>query len=264
MPFVFNIPHSGRLYPHTFLQSTQPPLMALRRLEDAFVDKIFAFIPQKGAALMWARFPRAYVDLNRAPTELDPEMFEGVAPVPVAPPTEQVISGHGLMARRTAEGQPLYAHRLAWSEAQHRLQHFYHPYHAALKTLLEELHSHFGIAILIDCHSMPAFGDTPNIVLGDRFGHAAVGGLTQRVEGILGDLGYTVVRNTPYAGGFITTHYGRPHQGIHALQIEIARPLYMNQDTLVLHKGWEQLARHMEQLVEALRLWRWEKSMAAQ
>ena len=253
MPFVFNVPHSGRFYSRHFLQQLQVPQKALRHMEDAFVDKLFACVPQMGAALMWARFPRVYIDLNRAPEELDPDML--TTPPPFLPhTTEQVVNGHGLITRRTCEGHLLYPKRLHWNEVQFRLDHFYRPYHRALQKLLEDVRNRFKKAILIDCHSMPSmpWGSNmgPDMVLGNRFGQTASEALTACVETTLKSFGYTVVRNKPYAGGFITAHYAK--KGYETLQIEISRPLYMNQETVACHHGFGRVARHMEAMVRAL------------
>jgi N-formylglutamate amidohydrolase len=237
VPFVVNVPHAGAVYPEPFLESSRLDPLALRRSEDAFVDELFADIPSLGAPLMAARFPRAYLDLNREPYELDSRMFDGRLPNFVNSRSMRVAGGLGTIPRIVADGQEIYRGRLPVEEALHRIDWLYKPYHHALRALVHRTAATFGQAFLIDGHSMPS-GSVEredmraDVVLGDRYGTSCSSVLVDMVEGAFRSLGYKVLRNKPYAGGYITEHYGEPGQGRHALQIEINRSLYMNERTL--------------------------------
>ncbi len=235
IPFVFNAPHAGAIYPASFLASSRLDALALRRSEDAFVDELIAPLAELGAPLMTARFPRAYLDLNREPYELDPRMFEGRLPPFANTRSMRVAGGLGTIPRIVADGQEIYRSRLPVDEALRRIEWLYKPYHRALRQLISRTARTFGHAVLIDCHSMPSSSISrdesvkSDIVLGDRYGTSCAGILTDLVDMTLRRKGYSVVRNKPYAGGFITEHYGEPALGRHALQIEINRALYMDE-----------------------------------
>ena len=247
-PFVFNAPHAGAVYPGSFLAASRLDALTLRRSEDAFVDALFAGVTGLGAPLMRARFPRAYLDLNREPYELDPRMFDGRLPAFANTRSMRVAGGLGTVPRIVADGQEIYRGRLPVDEALRRIEGLYKPYHRALRGLLQRTGQAFGHAVLIDCHSMPSTSlnrdDVPkaDIVLGDRYGTSCTSLLTNSVEAALRARGYTVVRNKPYAGGFITEHYGEPAAGRQALQIEINRALYMDERTLDRRAGFAALA----------------------
>ncbi|MBK9081611.1 MAG: N-formylglutamate amidohydrolase [Rhizobiales bacterium] len=244
---VFNSPHSGRIYPPHFLAASRLSASALRRSEDAHVDALFAPAAAAcGAPLMRAHFPRAYLDVNREPYELDPRMFEGRLPAFANTRSLRVAGGLGTIARVVGEAQEIYARRLPVAEALRRIETLYMPYHAGLRGLVEGALAAFGTALLIDCHSMPASstraaGERFDVVLGDRFGASASPFLCDLAEAAFRSAGYKVSRNKPYAGGFITEHYGRPARGAHALQIEIARDLYMDERTLEPTPGFARL-----------------------
>ncbi|MEO9340629.1 N-formylglutamate amidohydrolase [Mesorhizobium sp. SB112] len=247
VPFVFNSPHSGRFYPDRFLRMTKLDAHAVRRSEDCYVDELFGGAVALGAPLLAAHFPRAYLDVNREPFELDPRMF--VEPVPSFANIRsvRVAGGLGTIPKLVGEGLDIYPSRLPLAEALDRIETVYKPYHERLKRLLMQTHARFGYAVLIDCHSMPAsirIGDgsvRPDFIIGDRFGASASRDLTERAIGLLLSMGYTVAHNKPYAGGFITEHYGRPARGLHALQIEINRGLYLNERTLQKSVGFAAL-----------------------
>ena len=239
VPFVFNAPHSGDVYPESFLASSPLDSTALRRSEDAFVDRLFAGIVKLGAPLMHARFPRAFLDVNREPYELDPRMFEGRLPAYANTRSMRVAGGLGTIPRIVADGHDIYGGRLRVDEGLGRIEGLYKPYHLALRRLLTRTTERFGSVSLIDCHSMPSTslgrdeaGRKGDIVLGDRYGTSCAPSLTDSVEAAFVARGYAVVRNKPYAGGFITEHYGAPALGRHALQIEINRALYMDEQAL--------------------------------
>jgi len=251
VPFVFNSPHSGSHYPERFLGMIRLDGEGIRRSEDCYVDELFAGVASLGAPLLAANFPRAYLDVNREPWELDPRMFAEPLPPFANARSARVAGGLGTIPRIVGEGQDIYPGRLPLAEALSRIEAFYKPYHQRLRSLLMRAHSHFGRAILIDCHSMPASirvgeaGLRPDFILGDRFGASAAEPLSQQAIAILTSMGYTVAHNKPYAGGFITEHYGRPGKGLHAMQIEINRGLYMNERTYEKSAGFEALAEDL-------------------
>lgn len=263
-PLVFSSPHSGRVYPARFLAAARLDAATLRRSEDAYVDELFASARAVGAPLLCARFPRAYLDLNREPYELDPKLFEGALPQFANTRSLRVAAGLGTIPRVVADAREIYAGRLSVDEALRRIEGLYKPYHTALRALMERAARRFGAAVLVDCHSMPstsardlapaARGDRrrPDFVIGDRYGASAASFVVDGVERRLQQLGYTVLRNRPYAGGFITEHFGRPAAGRHALQIEIARGLYMNEATLEKNARFDALAADIAMIVEGL------------
>ncbi|HEY2751434.1 N-formylglutamate amidohydrolase [Phenylobacterium sp.] len=258
-PLVFASPHSGRDYPDDMMSAAALDTQTIRRSEDAFVDDLIASAPQLGAAVITAHYARAYIDLNREAFELDPGMFEDELPEFARARTARVAAGLGAIARIVSEGREIYARKLMFAEARHRIEGAHRPYHAALARLLAEARRAHGFAVLIDWHSMPAAAakaggrDRPcDFVLGDRFGAACAGALTQRVERELEAMGYRVARNTPYAGGYTTEHYGRPARRTHALQIEINRGLYLDEATLTPTPNFERLKANLERLTRAL------------
>jgi N-formylglutamate amidohydrolase len=257
-PLVFASPHSGRLYPDDMMAAAALDAHAIRRSEDVLVDELIGAAPQLGAPVIAARFARAYIDLNREAFELDPAMFVDELPDFARARTARVAAGLGAIARVVSEGQEIYARKLTFAEARARIERAHRPYHAALQQLLDEAHAAHGFAILIDWHSMPSAAAragrdrASDFVLGDRFGAACAGVLTATVERELEQLGCRVARNTPYAGGYTTEHYGRPARGMHALQIEINRGLYLDELTLKPTRGYERLKANLEALTRAL------------
>lgn len=244
-PLVFSSPHSGAVYPRRFLASARLDSVTLRRSEDAYVDELFAGVVAHGAPLIRARFPRAYLDLNREPYELDPRMFDGRLPVFVNTRSVRVAGGLGTIARIVGDSQEIYTERLKVEEGLARIDKLYKPYHRRLRSLLDRAEQLFGLAVLIDCHSMPSVSSMPlpdkdasdrkikaDFVLGDRYGTSCETAFVDTVEYEMSRLGYKVMRNKPYAGGFITEHYGDRANHFHALQIEVNRALYMDEKTL--------------------------------
>lgn len=232
VPFVFASPHSGHSYPQSFVSQSRLSLGALRRSEDAFVDDLFGSVLELGAPLIAANFPRAYLDANRAPGEIDAGMFEGALPFAIDTASPRVLAGLGVIPRIVREGAEIYRGKLSPDEARRRLGTLYRPYHAALGALLDETESRFGVAVIVDCHSMPSGAAQPDIVLGDRYGASAGAWLTDAVEHSLRAQGFSVARNSPYAGGYTTQLHGRPAQGRHALQIELNRALYLDEEAV--------------------------------
>lgn len=233
VPFVFASPHSGRVYPAEFVARSRLSALSLRRSEDAFVDELFAPALSTGAPFISANFPRAFVDANRSPAELDTTMFEGDLGVAVDAVSPRVSAGLGVIPRIVRDGAEIYRGKLPVSEAQIRLNRLYRPYHEALAALVEETRARFGVCVVIDCHSMPTAAATPEIVLGDRYGMSAAATLTRAAESAFERYRFTVTRNAPYAGGYTTHLYARRSQGIHALQIEISRSLYLDEERVV-------------------------------
>jgi len=239
VPFVFASPHSGRRYPASLLERSRLDATTLRRSEDAFVDDLFAGVVGLGAPLLAAHFPRAFLDVNRSMAELDAGMFSGALGVPVDTPSPRVAAGLGVIPRIVRDGAEIYRGKLDSREADTRLTELYQPYHRALAALMEETRAHFGVAVLIDCHSMPSALSVPDIVLGDRYGASAGPQLTARAEAAFVREGFSVARNTPYAGGHTTTLHGRVASGCHALQIEINRALYLDEDRIAKKAAFE-------------------------
>jgi len=243
VPLVFSSPHSGRAYTADFIATARLDERTLRRSEDSFVDELFAAAPSLGAPLIAATFPRAFCDVNREAWELDPAMFEDALPPWVNTTSPRVGAGLGTIARVVANGEAIYGIRLRFAEAERRVRHFWHPYHDALAGLIEATRARFGLCVLIDCHSMPAGATAsrrppPDIVLGDAHGTACAALLTRGADSFFRDRAYLVSRNDPYAGGYLTRHYGRPRDGVHALQIELARSLYMDEATMERRTGF--------------------------
>jgi N-formylglutamate amidohydrolase len=244
LPFVYSSPHSGRAYPRSFLAASRLSPLAIRRSEDAFVDDLFLPVVRDGAPMVRAHFPRAFLDVNREPYELDPKMFAGRLPAYANIRSVRVAGGLGTIARVVADSEEIYASPLDVAEALARIEALYKPYHATLRRVVTRTQARFGFAVLVDCHSMPSQlrgqdpRTRPDVILGDRYGTSAAPELVETAAAILGDLGLLVGRNRPYAGGFITEHYGRPAQGVHALQIEINRGLYMDETGIVPSPGF--------------------------
>ena len=234
-PVLFASPHSGRDYRPEFLARATLDPLALRSSEDAFVDRLFDAAPQFGAPLIAARLPRAWIDFNRSSEELDPALIDGL---PRAPITPRISAGLGVVPRVVAGGRPIYRGKLSRAEADARIADAWLPYHRHLTALMDETRARFGRAVLIDCHSMPhealenglrGAGSRPQVVLGDRFGTSACGEIVARIEEAFRATGLRVARNTPFAGAYVTEHYGRPSVGWHVVQVEIDRALYMDE-----------------------------------
>ncbi len=258
-PVVFASPHSGNRYSSSFMATSRLGARAIRRSEDAFVDEIFAAAADYGAPLIRAHFPRAYVDANREPYELDPEMFAEPLPKWVNTSSPRVAAGLGTIAKIVAGGAEIYRSRLSFSEVRQRIEACHIPYHRSLQNLIDDSLAQYGACLLVDCHSMPSIAVPGNssqvhadIVLGDCHGSSCGSGITQLAEDTLRGLGLRVARNKPYAGGYTTRHYARPHAGIHTLQIEINRSLYMNEQTLTKNAGFDRLADQMRHLTGKL------------
>lgn len=257
---IFASPHSGRDYPADFLQETVLDELQIRSSEDAFVDELIGAAPPLGVPALLAQIPRAYVDLNRARSELDPAVVDGITDSTLNP---RISSGLGVIPRVVAGGRVIYSGKLIRAEAESRLSRVWDPYHGALAALMRSSHTQFGQAILVDCHSMPhealeamsRNGRTrPDVVLGDRFGASAHVEITDRIARAFASEGLTVARNSPFAGAHIVQHYGRPAKGHHAIQIEIDRALYMDEATITPRADFKEFralfARVMAEIVQ--------------
>jgi N-formylglutamate deformylase len=257
-PLIFNSPHSGSIYPPAFLASARLDLAQLRRSEDSFVDELFLGVIRQGFPLMRAHFPRCYIDVNREPYELDPRMFEGRLPSFANTRSMRVAGGLGTVARVVGDAQEIYDQRIPVDDALRRIDGLYKPYHRALRRLVTRVHRDFGAAILVDCHSMPSIAGNrderprADVVIGDRYGTSCVAMVADTIEAALQEAGYSVSRNKPYAGGFITEHYGNPPAGLHAIQLEINRALYMDERRFEPIASFSRLAGHLEGLAERL------------
>ncbi|MEL6617768.1 MAG: N-formylglutamate amidohydrolase [Pseudomonadota bacterium] len=255
---VFASPHSGRDYPWSFVRDTLLDEQTIRSSEDAFVDQLFDTAPHHGAPLLKAGAPRAFVDLNRSAEELDPALIEGVRRQGHNP---RIASGLGVIPRVVANGRAIYRGKLTMKEAEQRIDRYWRPYHQILQKLLDGAHRHHGQAILLDCHSMPHEAmdgiarsgvRRPDVVLGDRFGAAAGGLIVDQIEAAFATEGFTVARNAPFAGAYITQAYGRPSRNQHAVQIEIDRALYMNERLIRPNAQFDDVRDRLGRVVEAV------------
>ena len=261
LPFVFASPHSGDDYSQEFLAQSRLDATAIRRSEDCFVHELFHDAPVLGSPLIRARFPRAYLDPNREPYELDPKMFAGPLPGFVNSRSARVSVGLGTIARVVSNGAEIYHKKLDFAEVEQRIDRLYFPYHAMIKQLLVATRAKFGAAVLVDCHSMPSNGSAIegdsgrrrcDFVLGDRFGTSCDPAIIDLFENCLIEMGYSVARNDPYAGGFVTQNYGRPNERIHALQIEINRGLYMDEAAIERIPEMAKLTDNLGKLISRL------------
>ena len=213
----------------------------LRRSEDAFVEDLFGKVVEMGAPLLAAEFPRAFLDVNRGMGEIDATMFAGPLNLTVDAPSPRVAAGLGVIPRIVRDGAEIYCGKLKPDDAALRLQNLYQPYHRALAALVDETYARFGVAVVVDCHSMPSVLGAPDIVLGDRYGASAAPGLSRLAETAFAREGLSVARNAPYAGGYTTMLYGRSSRGCHALQIEVNRGLYLDEEKIVRKESFETL-----------------------
>ncbi|MGY9001679.1 MAG: N-formylglutamate amidohydrolase [Rhodospirillales bacterium] len=259
VPLVFASPHSGQHYPNEFIASSRLDSLSLRRSEDAFMDEVFGSAVEHGAPLLRARFARAYIDLNREAYELDPAMFNDDLPDYVNTTSARAAAGLGTIARIVSYGEEIYSEKLTFSEAKKRIDTCYKPYHDALRGLVEATRKKFGVCLLVDCHSMPSICSSSRLgkgqndmVLGDCYGTACAPQVIENADRILSDMGLKVTRNDPYAGGFTTRHYSAPEDGIHVLQVEVNRALYMDEDRVARGERLPHLVQQISQFIRQL------------
>jgi N-formylglutamate amidohydrolase len=255
LPVVLSVPHAGRAYSPALLRASRLPLVRIETLEDRLVDGLIALAVEAGATALVADAPRAEIDLNRDEREIDPGM---VAPRPHPAgliDTPRLRGGLGLIPARMSGTGPIWRERIPSAEVRRRIETIHRPYHAALAEALDEARQRFGVAVLLDCHSMPPRGSEDcegQVVLGDRHGTSAAAEFVSAAERAVQEAGYGVTRNTPYAGGHITTHHGRPSEGVHALQLELDRGLYLGPDLRSPGPGFERAARMILAVTRAL------------
>src|SRR5258707_10225279 len=257
-PIIFTAPHSGSVYPLDFLNASRIDLVSLRRSEDSFMDELISDLYVRGFPTVRVNFPRSYVVVNRDPYDLDPRMFNGRLPSFANTRSMRVAGGLGTIPRVVGDGQEIYRERINVDEGLGRMEALYKPYHRALRRLINKAHQAFGTVILVDCHSMPSVGVSrdeprrPDIVIGDRYGTSCAGVLPDVVEEIMSRLGYSIGRNKPYAGGFITEHYGNPASGLHTVQLELNRAIYMDERRRERSPRFAQVVADFCKLSEAL------------
>ena len=255
---VFSSPHSGNVYPADFVERSRLGALELRASEDAYVDRLFGAAPGHGAPLLAAIYPRAWLDLNRSPSEMDPALVEGAAAAGI---NQRIAAGLGVVPRVVSEGRAIYRGKIPLAEAEARVRDAHRPYHTVLDRLLMQARDRFGIAVLFDCHSMPTEalraaprmrGRAPQIVLGDRFGAATARHIVAETQAAFEDQGFTVARNAPFAGGYITQRYGRPSRGLHAVQIEVDRGLYLDQRRIEPAPAFDEVQLRIAAVIERL------------
>lgn len=258
LPLIINSPHSGRIYPAAFRETSRLDALTLRRSEDAFVDDLFAAAPHMGAPLLAARFPRAWVDVNRERGELDPHLFDGPLPPGANSASARVLAGLGVIPRVVSDGESIYPRRLPLREAEFRLKNFYDPFHGALAALIDETRLTFGSVLVLDCHSMPSHpghlsgARRPDIIVGNRFGSSSRHEISASIGHLLEDLGFAVHFNRPYAGGYITEYYGAPSAGVNVLQLEINRALYLDERSIEQRSNFDVVRNRFETFLSRL------------
>jgi len=261
VPVLLAVPHAGRAYPPDLVARMRQPQLACLRLEDRLVDLLGQEVSRAtGAALLIAHAPRAMIDLNRTPEDMDWDMVTGGAPEGVAmlAARSRARSGLGLVPRRLPGMGELWQRRMTRDELERRLAEVHRPYHAALADTLEQLRDRWGAALLIDLHSMPPLGAksgaaaAPDFVVGDRFGASCAGHLSAAALQHFAESGRPAAHNRPYAGGYVLDRHGVPARGIHALQIEVCRSAYLDARLTDPGPGLAPVARTMAALVRRL------------
>lgn len=253
-PVIFSSPHSGRVYPDEFVELSNLTHGKLRQSEDFRVDYLISDVVTLGAPLIKATFPRAYCDPNRKPYELDPSMFSDPLPEYACTQSPRLSAGIGTIPKVVSAGQTIHKTKIPVKEALQRIENCYFPFHNQLELLIKECLKKFGIAFLIDCHSMPNPPEVnhADFVLGDRYGQSCPSDFTINIANYIQDRGYRTAFNAPYAGGFITQKYSDPTRHIYTLQLEISRPLYMDAVSLTLTENAKNLKADLNQIFKQL------------
>jgi N-formylglutamate deformylase len=258
IPVVVDSPHSGMEWPDDFRPAAPPE--AILTTWDAFVDELWAGAPAAGATLISARFPRAYLDVNRAADDLDPDMLEGEWPSPVRP-TDYTRRGMGLIRRDALPGVPMYDRRLRPEEVRVRLERCYHPYRAALAAVIDRLHAAHGVVVHVNAHSMKSRANAmnvdhgalrPDVVVSDRHGTTADAAVTEWAAEWFRAHGFVALVNTPYQGGDLVAALGSPAGGRHSIQVELNRALYMDEARFTRATAFDTIQRTLELFVRAL------------
>lgn len=256
LPLVFDSPHSGTAYPQDFDFACE--FSVLEKAEDKYVDELFMHAPDAGATFLHADFPRSYIDVNRCDKDIDIDLLEEIWTDEINA-TARSHAGIGLIRRLVRPGVPLYSRQLKVSEIKHRIEKYYIPYHEALERVIEEAHYNYGQVWHVNCHSMPSqdgqsFRTMPlkaaDFVLGDRDGTTCDIAFTHAVRDFLKGLGYRVAINDPYKGVELVRRYSNPATGRHSLQIEIARNLYMDENTYKKSIRFNRLKADIEKLIQ--------------
>ncbi|MCC7305770.1 MAG: N-formylglutamate amidohydrolase [Alphaproteobacteria bacterium] len=257
LPLIFDSPHSGHIYPDDFRHACAP--QDLEKTEDKYVDDLFASVPRNRGVLLAATFPRSYIDVNRAATDIDPELLHEPWPHSEIAPSARSDAGIGLIRRLVKPGVPVYDRVLGAQEVLQRIKNYYEPYHAALEELIAEAHYNYGQAWHINCHSMPSASARPkqaigltkevDFVLGDRDGTSCHLNFTHALRDFLRGLGYTVTINDPFKGVELVRRYSNPSRGFHSIQLEINKSLYMDEETGKKSRGYNALKANVEKLV---------------
>jgi N-formylglutamate amidohydrolase len=291
-PLLLASPHSGRDYPAGFLAQSALDRATLRQSEDCYVDLLIEPATRLGVPSLKALFPRIFVDPNRDAAELDPQLFADPLPQQAQITSPRVLAGLGVVPRVAADDRAIYAGQLAFREAEDRLERYYRPYHRSLQAAIKHIRTSFGQCLLLDCHSMPSAGaplltdgrdrsalaaamaareggngidrdgrlergsrsgGEADFILGDCYGGACADAVTAHAESFLLKAGGSVRRNNPYSGGYVTQTYGRPAEGVHVLQLEINRRLYVDEASLAPNAGFAATRELLTGLIASLR-----------
>jgi N-formylglutamate amidohydrolase len=252
-PVVLSVPHAGRDYPLALRSALRVPLDALKGLEDRHADAL-ALDARGSETLFVAERARAWIDLNRAEHERDPRLDDG-AVASGRPQSAKLRSGLGLVPRRVGNSGDIWQRRLSADEVTMRIQADHRPYHAALAAALASARARFGVAVLLDVHSMPPLGPAdaaPRLVLGDRFGKSAAARFSGRIEGVARAHGVAIAANAPYSGGHVLEQHGDPRRGTHAVQLEFDRSLYLDAELDGPGPGLAATARLLRAIIDAV------------
>ena len=250
LPVLLSVPHSGRDYPDWLVDMARSGRPPLERLEDPYVDRLVWRALKLGCAAVIARAPRAAIDCNRGEEEVDPAVIAHSGPRAVG---SRARGGLGIVPARTHADGYLWRRSITQAQLEERLEAAHRPYHQAIEGELAAVRDRFGAAILIDCHSMPPPKQgVPEIVIGDRHGRSCGGWLTAEALAIVSSQGFSAGLNEPFAGGHVLERHGAPERGLHAVQIEIDRRLYLDETLLAPGPGFDRLARLIETLAARL------------
>ena len=258
LPLIFDSPHSGTQYPEDFGHLLER--MILRRSEDTFIEELYDHVPEQRATLLYALFPRCYIDPNRGLQDIDPEMIDGGWPGEFRR-SFKLDNGVGLIWRQVKTYGRIYDRLLGQEEVQSRIDRCWKPYHETLSGLFDEFHGRHGFVYHVNCHSMPEWGDATtedgevrraDFVLGDRDGATCEPGFSALIAEILRNEGYSVVMNYPYKGVELVQRYSDPARRRHSIQIEINRALYMDEDRITRNGNFVRLKESLKILTEAV------------
>jgi N-formylglutamate amidohydrolase len=255
-PIVLSVPHAGRAYSQAILDAARLTLIQLESLEDRLMDRLIEPAQATGAVAIVAQTPRAEIDLNRDEREVDPAIIAPPPPARSVLPSARTRGGLGLIPARITGAGPIWQRPIQSEELSRRIIEVHRPYHRALTDALQQARSRFGVAILIDCHSMPPRAESPSmqadVVFGDLHGTSIASELRDTAIEAAQDLGFRTTCNAPYAGGYITARHGRPAAGVHAIQIEIDRSLYLADDLRSPGPGFARTAAMLAEVTRAL------------